>query len=274
MSDYQSAEIVKDDKGRQYHIGLTTDEISDRIIIVGDPDRAQRVAEYFTEVRVKKQNREFVTFTGKYKDFDLTVMSTGIGADNTEIAVIELCQLKFPLTIIRCGTCGALQKNIKLGDVIISSGAVRLENTTGFFVENGYPALSHHEVILSLLKSAKTNNVHYHLGVTATCPGFYGAQGRHVPGFPIKDETLLDRLVKQNVLNFEMEASALLTLATLRGFRAGCVCSVFALRQENKFIKPDDKLKAENNAIQTALGAFEVLNLMDNQKGKSSYWLP
>ena len=274
MSRYESSEIVKDENDRQYHIGLRPQDISDKIIIVGDPRRAVKTAELFEDIRFSVQNREFVTYTGTYKGFELTVLATGIGCDNTEIAVIELCQLKFPLTIIRCGSCGALQADIGIGDLVISTGALRLENTSTFFVEAGYPALASHEVILALLKSASDGNFPHHLGITATAPGFYGAQGRRIPGFPVKDEGLLDRIAKQGVKNFEMESSTLFTLASLRGIRAGTICTVFASRPRNTFIAPDQKDRQELKAIRTTLGAFEILNKMDEEKKGARYWLP
>jgi len=274
MSEYESSEIVKDDKGKQYHIGLKPDEIAQYIMFVGDPARARLVADFFDEIRISKQNREFVCLTGKYKGFDLTVLGTGIGCDNTEIAVIELCQLRYPITIIRCGTCGAIQDDINIGDIVISKGALRLENTSTFFVEESYPAISSHEVNLALIKSAVNHNQKLHFGITATCSGFYGAQSRHIPGFPIKDENLFDRLKKQGIKNYEMETSTLLTLASLRGFRAGTVCVVFASRTKNEFINPDQKTDAEKNAIKITLNAFEIIYNMDKTKGKNEYWIP
>jgi uridine phosphorylase len=134
--------------------------------------------------------------------------------------------------MVRCGTCGALQDNINTGDLIISSGALNLDNTTSYFVENNYPPVSSYEVNLALLKSSALNKAVHHLGITATAPGFYGAQCRNVPGFPVKDKELIDRLAKQNVKNLEMETGTLLTLANLRGFRAGSICA--ALLQEQK----------------------------------------
>ncbi len=274
MSEFGSAEIVKDETGKQYHIGLRPDDISDKIMLVGDPERAKRVADLFETIRVSKQNREYRTFTGIYKDLEITVMATGIGCDNTEIAVVELCQLKFPVTIIRCGSCGALQSDIEIGDLVISSGALRLENTSTFFVEEGYPAIPSHEVNLALLKSAATQGIPYHFGITVTASGFYGAQGRHVSGFPVKDEELFNRLTKQGIKNFEMESSTLFTLASLRGFRAGTICAVFASRPRNKFVDPAKRGAVELSAIKTALGAFGIINKMDEQKGNAPFWLP
>jgi uridine phosphorylase len=274
MSEFESSEIVKDESGKQYHIGLRADDIADNIMLVGDPARASRVAERFNHVRISKQNREYLSYTGTYKGLELTVLATGIGCDNTEIAVVELCQLKSPLTLIRCGSCGALQPNIEIGDLVISSGALRLENTSTFFVEEGFPAIASHEAILALLKSAAGNEFRHHLGITATASGFYGAQGRHIPGFPVKDEGLMDRLTRQGISNFEMESSTLFTLAALNGSRAGTVCAVFASRPLHQFIRPAEKDDAESRAIQTALDAFQFLNKMDEQRGNNPFWLP
>lgn len=274
MGEYKSAERVADSTGRQYHIGLGPGEVGEYVMVVGDPARAERVAGLFDRVRVSRNNREFVSHTGSYRGAEITVMATGIGCDNTEIAVIELCQLRYPLTIIRCGSCGGLQPDMEIGDLVISSGALRLENTSTFFVEEGFPAIASHEVALALLKAAADGGFPHHLGITATASGFYGAQGRHIPGFPVRDESLMDRLTAQGVQNFEIETSTLLTLAALRGFRAGSVCTVFASRPRNKFIDPDRKEGAELKAIRTGLRAFEIMRQMDREKNGAPYWLP
>lgn len=274
MNEYESSEVVKDKKGTQYHIGLKPEDISDKILLVGDPERVERIKNKFSEIRCIKKNREFNSFTGKYKKIEITVLGTGIGCDNTEIAIIELCQLKFPITVIRCGTCGALQDDINISDLVISTGALRLENTSTFFVEPGYPAIANHEIIIALIKSAQENSYPFHCGITATTSSFYGGQSRHIPGFPLRDEELIIRLKKQGIKNFEMETSTLFTLATLRGFRAGSVCVVFASRQNNKFIKPDEKYVAEDKAIITGLNAFKNIHEIDKQKGKMQYWIP
>jgi uridine phosphorylase len=274
MAKYESSEIVKDDSGVQYHIGLKKEEISDKIIFVGDPGRVKLIAGFFSKIKFERQNREFVSITGTYKNLELTVMATGIGCDNTEIAVIELCQLKFPLTIIRCGTCGALQQDIEIGDLVISQGALRLDNTSSYFVDPGFPAIASHEISIALLKAAHDKKLPYHFGITATAPGFYGAQGRHVPGFPLKEEGLIERLARQGVKNLEMETGALLTLSCFRGFRAGAVCAVFASRTKNKFIDPDKRKEAELNAVNITLDAFEILCTMDAARGNEKFWMP
>lgn len=244
----------------QYHIGLKRGELARNILICGDTDRAEKVALFFDKVFTHKKNREFVTYTGSYKNIPLSVMSTGIGPDNTEIALVEISQVVDNPTLIRIGSCGGLQKNINLGDLIISTGALRLENTSTFFVPEGYPAVAHYEVINALKQSAESLKCKWYMGITATAPGFYGAQGRKVNGFPLRHPDMVDYFREIGVLNFEMETSTLLTLANMRGFRAGSVCTVYADRYRYKFISPQLKDKAELNCIKTGLKAVELLS--------------
>ncbi len=271
---FKSAEIVSDEQGRQYHIGLTKDDVASNILLCGDPKRAHRVASYFDHASVPICSREYVTITGEYQGMPMTVMATGMGPDNTEIAFIELSQLIESPTMIRIGSSGALQSHIGLGDLVISSGAVRLENTSTQFVVEGYPAIAHHEVILALLESANSLSMPYHVGVTATASGFYGAQARHVPGFPPRTPDLPEKLDHMNVCNLEMESSCLFTLATLRGVRAGAVCAIYANRHKNQFIDTELKDIAEKRCIETGLHAFSTLSAMDKQKKNHAHWLP
>lgn len=274
MSGYESAEVVRDDEGRQYHIGLAPGEVAPNILLVGDPARAQLCADQFDAVRLSRHNREFVSFTGTHRGIDITVMGTGIGPDNMEIAVVELCQCVEQPTFIRAGTCGGLQPELDLGDLVISHGAYRLENTSLHFVGEGFPAVAHPEVVMGLLQSAEALQAPSHAGITATAPGFYGAQGRDVPGFPTRDPNILDGLVRQGVKNLEMEVSCLLSLAALRGVRAGAVCTVFASRPRNVFIEPEAKRPAELRCVQVALQAFHALAAMDAARGERAHWHP
>lgn len=273
---FHSAEIVKTSEGRQYHIGLKPGEVAPYILLCGDPARATRVAGLFEKVSVEAANREYRTYTGKYRGIPVTVMATGIGCDNTEIAVVELAQCVDDPTFVRIGSCGALQKEIQLADLVISSGAVRLENTSLYFVHEGYPAVGHYEVVMALLESARAQHLRHHLGLTATAPGFYGAQARKVPGFPPRYPDLEAELARMNVANFEMETSLLFTLAAFRGVRAGSVCAVYANRWANKFIDTDTKERAELSCIECGLGAIEALYRMDGEKKKArvAHWTP
>jgi uridine phosphorylase len=271
---FKSAEIVATQEGRQYHIGLAPGEVAPYILLCGDPERARRVASYFDKTGPEITNREYVTITGKYSSLPMTVMATGMGPDNTEIAVIELSQIVENPTFIRIGSSGALKKGIELADLVITTGAVRLENTSTAFVVEGYPAVAHHEVVLALLEAAKRKGFQYHVGLTATAQGFYGAQARKVPRFPPRDPDLLSKLDQMNVSNLEMETSCLLTLSTLAGLRAGAVCAIYANRHKNEFIDTKTKDLAEKRCLETGLLAFEILAKIDKAKGNQPYWVP
>ena len=273
-----NSEIVEDSEKRQYHIGLSPGEVANTVLLVGDPKRAEKVAKFFDSVRINKKNREFITFTGSYKNLAVTVMSTGIGPSNIEIAVIELSRIfentsEIP-TLIRMGSCGSLQPDIAVGDLVISTGAVRLEDTSTNFVDMSYPAIANFEVVSAMISSAERQNFTYHVGITATGSGFYGAQGREIESFPIKDAQLPDKLSKLNVLNFEMESSILFTLASLAKFRAGTVCAVYANRPMKTFIEQNLKEEAEKRVIKCGLESALIMREMDTHKesNKVRYW--
>ena len=260
--------------GRQYHIGLAPGEVAEAVLLVGDPARAERVAQLFDAVELERRNREYVTFTGTHQGRRVTVMATGMGPDNTEIAVVELCQIVARPTLIRCGSCGSLQPWIQLGELVISSGAYRLENTSLQFVGEGYPAVAHPEVVLSLVQAADEAGWPYQVGITATAPGFYGAQGRDAPGFPPRRQEVVEDLARQGVLNLEMETSCLLTLATLRRFRAGAVCAVYAARPNRTFVDAEEKHAAEGRCIQVGLRALHLAAGLEAARGDRPLWHP
>ncbi|MFX1250267.1 MAG: nucleoside phosphorylase [Promethearchaeota archaeon] len=268
---------VSDEEGRQYHIDLAPGEVAPYIIIVGDPNRATKISKLLTTIQLERKNREFWSYTGEYQGTPITVLSTGIGTDNVEIAMIELAQIvQTAPTIVRVGSCGALQDYIELGDLIVSTGAVRLENTSLFFVDSGYSAIAHYEIVLALSEACERLNFPYHQGLTASASGFYGAQGRDIPGFPLRYADLPERLRERNVLNFEMESSTLFTLGSLQNIRTGTICAVYANRFTNKFIASEQKHQAEVNVIRAGLEACKILAQMDEVKKAHnlSYWLP
>ncbi len=262
MSDrYESAERVVDNAGRPYHIGVGPGEVAPQILLVGDPARAERAAKRFSTLEGSWRNREFTTFTGEFEGVRTTVMATGIGCDNTEIAVIELAQLIESAVLIRAGTCGAVQPDLSIGDLVVTWGGVRLENTSTYFVPEGYPAVAHPEVITALSNAAEEVGAPWRLGMTATAPGFYGAQARNVEKFPPRYPNLIEDLARIGVANLEMETSTLLTLASLGGFRAGSVCTVFAERAANRFVAPDEKHTLEDRVVDVALRALKSLGM-------------
>lgn len=271
---YKSAEVVSTEEGRQYHIGLAPKEVAPYILLCGDPARAYRVANYFEKKSKPITSREYVTISGVYEGIDVTVMATGMGPDNTEMAVVELSQIVKDPTFIRIGSSGALKEGIELADLVISTGAVRLENTSLAYVFEGYPACANYEVLLALMEAAAVQKIPHHLGLTATAPGFYGAQGRRVPGFTPRDPDLPQKLDTMNVSNLEMETSCLFTLASLRNLRAGSVCAIYANRHKNVFIDTETKDLAEKRCIETGLTAIKFLVKMDAAKKKhgAKFW--
>ncbi len=251
---------------RQYHIGLGPGDLAEYILLPGDPDRTSRIATRLDSIELEQRNREFATVTGSYRGQRVSVVSTGIGTDNVEIVVAEILAITERPTFIRVGSCGSLQPEIGLGDLIISSGAVRLEATTSFFVHDGYPAVADYEAVAELVEAAARLGHKAHVGITATAPGFFGAQGRPIPQLPIRYPDLAEEMARQRVLNFEMEASALLVLAGLAKSRAGVVCAVYAQRSTGDFVTGQAKERAEAACVETGLEGLRILAEMDRQR--------
>ena len=163
-----------------------------------------------------------------------------------------------------------------LGDLVISTGSVRLETTTNWFVHEGYPAVASYEAVLALEEAATRLGYRHHVGITATAPGFFGAQGRPIPQLPIRYPDLADEMSRQGILNFEMEASAVLVLAGLGGGRAGVVCAVYANRRTGEFVTGGHKDRAEAAVVETGLESLLILAELDRQKAKAgaARWRP
>ena len=261
---------------RQYHIGLGPGDLAEYILLPGDPDRTARIATRLDSIELEHQHREFATVTGTFRGERISVISTGIGTDNVEIVVAEILAITKRPTFIRVGSCGALQPEMNLGDLAITTGAVRLESTTSFFVHDGYPAVADYEAVVALIEAAERLGHRYHVGVTATAPGFFGAQGRPIPQLPIRYPDLAEDMARQRVMNFEMEASALLVLASLARCRAGVVCAVYANRTTGEFVGGATKDAAEAACVDTGLESLIVLAEMDGQKRAASTdrWRP
>ena len=251
---------------RQYHIGLGPGELAEYILLPGDPDRTPKIAAMLDDVELEHRHREFASATGTYKGERVSIVSTGIGTDNVEIVVAEILAVTEHPTFVRVGSCGALQPEMGLGDLAITTGAVRLETTTNWFVHEGYPAVPDYEAVIALIEAAERLGKRYHLGITATAPGFFGAQGRPIPQLPIRYPDLAEEMARQRVINFEMEASALLVLAGLAGCRAGVVCAVYAQRSTGDFVTGSAKDAAERNCVEAGLEGLRILAEMDRRK--------
>jgi uridine phosphorylase len=232
-------------------------------------------------IELERRHREFASLTGQYRGRRISVIATGIGTDNVEIVVAEILGLVKRPTFIRIGSCGVLRDDIGLGELVISTGAVRLESTTKYFVHEGYPAVADYAAVAALVEAANTLGHRAHLGITATAPGFYGAQGRAIPQLPIRFPDLAEEMTRQGVINFEMEASALLVLAGLAGCRAGVVCTAYAQRVSGDFVQGEQKERAEAACIETGLEALCLLAEMDEavraegaMHWRPSLWVP
>jgi uridine phosphorylase len=261
---------------RQYHIGVGPGDIADYVLLPGDQDRVEVVASHFDSVELRHRHREFSTVTGRYRGLRVSCVSTGIGPDNIEIVLSEILAITERPTLIRIGSCGALQPGMEIGDIVISTGALRLETTTSWFVHEGYPAVAHYEAVLALEEAATRLGHRHHVGLTATAPGFYGAQGRPIPHLPIRYPDLAEEIARQGILNLEMEASALLVLAGLAGSRAGVACAVYANRRTGQFAEGDVRIQAEAAVVETGLESLVVLAAIDRQKQSAgaARWRP
>ena len=263
---------------RQYHIALQRGELAEYVLLAGDPGRSEKVARRFDSVAVQRANREIVTFTGTYRGMPISIMSTGMGPDNTEIVLAEVLEIVDRPTFLRIGSCGALQPDIGLGELVISTGAVRLENTSSFYVHPGYPAIAHRDVVWALEAACRTLALPHHVGLTATASSFYAGQGRRMRNLPVRYPQLVDELRRQGVANLEMESSALFVLAGLAGVRAGTVCAVYAQRVEGTFVEGTHKEAAESRCIDAGLEAIHLLWELDtgsaDSQRRTERWQP
>jgi uridine phosphorylase len=249
----------------QYHIVCRRGDLTEYLLVPGDPDRVPRIAAFWDSAEEVSCHREFRGFKGKYKGVPISALSSGIGPACMAIAVNEASNVGVK-TFVRVGSTGAIHAQIKCGDVIISSAAVRLDGTSNCYVVPEYPAVADYEVLLALIEAAESLDIRdYHVGITATTSDFYAGQNRPMR----KDcapsmQDLLPDLQEAGVLNFEMETATLYTLASLYGLRAGAVCAVQANRCTNEF-----KTGAgEENAIKIANEAARILNDWDALKTK------
>jgi uridine phosphorylase len=247
---------------RQYHLDVRPEDVADAVLLPGDPDRVEKITACWDDHDRVASHREYTTATGTYDDTPISVTSTGIGSPSAAIAVEELAETGAE-TVLRVGSCGAIQPEISVGDLVITSGAVRSEGTSDEYVREGYPATADYEVVNALVAAAERLGHEYHVGTTLTRDTFHAGQAREgyggyrAPGA----DGLLEELRAADVKNIEMEASAVLTLAGIYDLRAGAVCTVYANRTTGEF-----QTTGERRAAQTASLAVALLARMDERK--------
>jgi len=272
MKKWESASRPETSDKIQYHIGLKPNDIAPSVLLPGDPDRAILISRLWDSAKEIAKKRSYLTFTGLYRGIPISTTSTGIGCPATAIAIEELGAIGAE-TLIRVGSSGAIQKNIKCGDLIISTGAVRNDGTSSQYVVPQYPAFANHQVTLALIEAAESFGYPYHVGITCSTDSFFTGQGR--PGLKNYWQSYMDNIIPDlkaaRVLNFEMECSTIFTLSNLFGLRSGAVCAVFANRETNEFATLGEK-----EASQTACEAIKILAEWDEQlvKAKKRNWFP
>lgn len=250
-------------KGKQYHISCVKGDLSPYVLLPGDPDRVLKIAEIWDDYAEISYHREYRSVRGIYKKTDISCVSTGIGSPSAGIAVEELARIGCH-TLIRVGSTGVIQ-DIPCGDLVINTGSIRFEGTSKEYICTEYPAVANYEVVLSLIEACEILGYPYHLGIGASTDSFYLGQAR--PGFnnyfQSKYERFIEDLRAASVLNFEMEASCILTVSSLYGLRAGTVCAVFANRVTGEF-----HVLGEERAGRAASEAVKILHEWDETKKK------
>jgi uridine phosphorylase len=267
---YPDSELVLSGKNTVYHLGVTPDDVAKTILLVGDQDRVGMISSYFDTIFHQSQHREFVIHTGTYKGKEVSAISTGIGTDNIDIVVNELDALfnidlierkdKVVITklnLIRIGTCGILQEHIPVNSFILSKYALGLDNVARFydiaFSEEELQIekqMREHLQLPSTLQPyctkaseslfTKLSSEHTFAGITATSSGFYGPQGRLLR-IPLSTHNMNDNLSDfqsvdgSQVVNFEMETSALLSLGKALGHECLTICLGIANRKRKEF---------------------------------------
>lgn len=217
-----------------FHLGLTRSDLQGATIAIlpGDPGRVAKIADRFDRSVALASKREFTSALGFADGTPIVVCSTGIGGPSTSIAVEELAQLGVR-TFLRVGTTGAIQDDIAVADVIVTTGAVRLDGASQHFAPLEYPAVAHYDCVNALVNAADDLGVTRHVGVTASSDTFYPGQERYdtVSGYVNRRFAgSRDEWHALHVLNYEMEGATLFTMCAANGWRAGMVAGVLVNR--------------------------------------------
>lgn len=289
MNSIAASELIINDRGAIYHVNCRPEEIAHTIITVGDPDRVKEVSKHFDSIEFKNQHREFVTHTGYVGKKRISVTSTGIGPDNIDIVINELDALVnidfetrtikdnlTSLNIIRVGTSGSLQKEIPVDSFVASTHGLGLDNLMNFYQHssneeekqilhsfNTHTQL-HHGISAPYITGAGMNLLKefvdgFNSGITVTCPGFYGPQGR-VLRMGLTQPQLIDSLTsfsfgQHRISNFEMETSAIYGMGKVLGHNCLSLSAIVANRISKEFSK--NGAAAVENLIQKTLGIVE-----------------
>lgn len=253
------------DKDRQYHIQVAEGEVGRYVILPGDPKRCEKIAAYFDNPVLIADNREYITYTGTLDGERVSVTSTGIGGPSAAIAIEELVKTGAD-TFIRVGTSGGMQEEIKSGDVVIATGAIRMEGTTKEYAPIEYPAVADLDVTNALVQGALAAELRYHTGVVQCKDSFYG---QHTPETKAVSYELMNKWeawIRCGCLASEMESAALFIVAACLRVRAGAVMLVVANQERAKKGLENPIVHDVDAPIRTAIEAIRVLIKQDKEK--------
>ncbi len=247
-----------EDGSRQYHIQVADGEVGRYVILPGDPKRCEKIAQYFDNPVLVADNREYVTYTGTLDGVKVSVTSTGIGGPSAAIAMEELCRCGAD-TFIRIGTCGGMQPEVKSGDVVIATGAIRMEGTSREYAPIEFPAVPDLAVTNALAAAAGTKGFPFHTGVVQSKDSFYG---QHEPETkPVSYELMnkWEAWKRLGCLASEMESAALFVVAGYLHVRAGACYLVVANQEREKLGLENPVAHNTDMAVQVAVEAVRRL---------------
>lgn len=253
------------DPARQYHIQVAKGEIGRYVLMPGDPKRCTKIAEYLDDPVLIADSREYLTYTGTVDGIKVSVCSTGIGGPSAAIAMEELVNCGAD-TFIRVGTCGGMQQQVLSGDLVIASGAVRMEGTSREYAPLEYPAVSDFEVLKALEEAAGNLSMRRHIGVVHCKDAFYG---QHNPELLPQSGILLqkwDAYMRMGCLASEMESAALFIVGNYRKVRCGTVLLVMANQTRAKLGLENPVVHDTDCAIRTAIEAVRILDRKDRRQ--------
>jgi uridine phosphorylase len=243
---------------KQYHIDFDDGHGALYAILPGDPGRVEKIASYLENPRFYHQNREYTTWLGELSGKTVMVISTGMGGPSTAIAVEELYKTGVR-NFIRIGTCGGMALDVSGGDIVIATGAIRMDGTTKEYVPVEFPAVANLDVTNALVQAAKNMNRQWHAGIVQCKDSFYGQHSpdRMPAGYELKDKW--EAWKKAGCLASEMESSTLFIVSQVLGARAGCVLSVIWNQEREKAGMSNPHCHDTESAIKTAVEAVRIL---------------
>lgn len=243
----------------QYHINLSKEHAAKYAILPGDPGRVEKIAAQLENPKEISFNREYKTYEGYIDSTKVLVVSTGIGGPSTAICVEELAKIGVD-TFIRVGTCGGMQKNVNPGDLIIASGAIRMEGTSREYLPIEFPAVADFTVTRALSEAAKILGVKHHIGIVQAKDSFYSQHDPDSMGVSDELRSKWKAWIKGGCLASEMESAALYIVCAVRNLRSGSVFHcVWNQEQSGHGMPSEHKNTDTSNAIKTAIEAIRIL---------------